>query len=310
MEYTTENPEKPVTTALQYCLNEKTKANYRNAIYLFLATVYPETKPDTATLDTIGAKYLEEIRHLLRNPVLDLINAAQTYLAKYAPATTHLNLHLAITWFEDNNLTLKKRDRRKIFRQLPPNRSIRKENELTPELFQEIYHELPDWAQVMLLILLATGMRLGEILALKNTDIDWNKQRPQITIRPETTKTKTARTTYLTKEAAAALQTYLAARQKDTTLILPYKQTQAELYMRQAADKTGHKKPDTRLREVHWHMTRKWFITRFSLYANKEIAEQLAGHEGYLAKSYNRFTEEQILEQYITAEKYLTLFPK
>lgn len=303
-----ENPDKPVTTSLLYYINEKTKTNYRNAIYLFLSTIYPETKRDTASLDITGLKYLQEVRNL-RNPVIDLINAGGTYMEKYAPATISLNLFLAISWLDDNNITLKKRDRQKIFRQLPPSRSIRKEAELTSALFQDIYSELPDWTQVMLLMLLASGMRLGEILALKTTDINWKEERPEINIRMEITKTKTARTTYLTTEAAAALKSYLETRKTNTPLLFPQNQTRAEFYMRKAADKTGHGNPNGKLREVHWHMTRKWFISRFSLYASKEVAEELAGHEGYLSKSYQRFTKEQILEQYKLAEKYLTLFP-
>ena len=58
---------------------------------------------------------------------------------------------------------------------------------------------------------------------------------------------------------------------------------------------------------VHWHMTRKWFISRFSLAANKDVAEHIAGHEGYLSVSYRRYTKKQIIKEYIKAEKKLSI---
>lgn len=298
----------PVSEFLQFYINKKTRDNYRNAIHKFLATIYPAVQPDVASLDKAGNTYLSEVRNL-RNPALDVLNAGILFTKKYAPATVNLNLCLILTWLEDNNITLKKRERQRIFAQLPRVYSIRQEAELTREMFQNLYCELPEWTRVMLLVLLASGMRLGETLALEKRDIAWNGERTTISIRAETTKTKMPRTTYLTKEASDALKHYLTERKDDNPLIFPYYRESAQYYMRKAADKSGHGKKDGKPRDVHWHMTRKWFISRFSLYASKEVAEELAGHEGYLAKSYQRFTRNQILEQYAIAEQHLTLFP-
>ena len=60
-------------------------------------------------------------------------------------------------------------------------------------------------------------------------------------------------------------------------------------------------------RSFNWHMTRKWFISRFSLAANKDVAEHIAGHEGYLSVSYRRYTKKQIIKEYIKAEKKLSI---
>ena len=54
-------------------------------------------------------------------------------------------------------------------------------------------------------------------------------------------------------------------------------------------------------------MTRKWFISRFPLAANKDVAEHIAGHEGYLTVSYRRYTKKQIIKEYIKAEKKLCI---
>ena len=58
---------------------------------------------------------------------------------------------------------------------------------------------------------------------------------------------------------------------------------------------------------VHWHMTRKWFISRFSLVASKDVAEHLAGHEGYLSRSYRRYSKKQALKEYQKAEAKLSI---
>ena len=177
-------------------------------------------------------------------------------------------------------------------------------------MFQHIFHNLsPEWTKVLLLVQLGSGMRLGEALSLKTDDVLWKNNHTEISIRAETTKTKMARTVYLTKEASSALKTYMEGRKKVSDRIFPYTVAAAERAMRIAADKAGYRNQNESQRLVHWHMTRKWFISRFSLYASKEVAELLAGHEGYLGRSYCRFTRQQILTQVRKADTYLSLFP-
>jgi hypothetical protein len=72
----------------------------------------------------------------------------------------------------------------------------------------------------------------------------------------------------------------------------------AELFSR---DKTTNRK------QLHYHQFRKFFISQLSLLISKEIAETLAGHNGYLTGSYRRYTKKQLAEEYLKGEHLLTI---
>ncbi|HJJ36358.1 MAG TPA: tyrosine-type recombinase/integrase [Methanocorpusculum sp.] len=307
------NEDFPVSGFLQYYDREKTVENYRSAIQRYLLNICPsDLAYDLPSLDRVAREYLEEVK-TGRSVVSDLMYVGNVYLRRYAPSTIRLLLTSVCLWLEDCGVALSHRERQRIFMRLPPTYPIRVEAELTRTMFQKIYRNFPyDWLRVLLLMLLASGMRIGEALVLEEGDVDWTESRVSIRIPPQVTKTRVGRVVYLTDEAAEALKSYLAATagcRKDSR-IFPYSCAAAERYMRTAVDAAGYGKKGGRPRLVHWHMTRKWFISRFSLYASKEVAEELAGHVGYLSRSYQRFTRRQILNQYRKAEKYLELFPQ
>ncbi|HJJ39566.1 MAG TPA: tyrosine-type recombinase/integrase, partial [Methanocorpusculum sp.] len=193
--------EKIVSSFLHQYENKRTYRNYQTAIYHFLQAVSDIEKNKPDYLDSAAAEYLKEIS-AGRNLLKDLICAANRFSGTYSPVSTHLMLHSVTLWLEDCGFSLNRREYKRIFSKLPPAYPIRKEAELTRQMFFRIYTSLsPEWAKVLLLVLLASGMRIGEALALKYDDIAWKKSRAEISVRAEITKTKTARTVYLTKEA-------------------------------------------------------------------------------------------------------------
>ena len=173
-----------------------------------------------------------------------------------------------------------------------------------------IYNELPERMGALLLVMLASGMRLGETLKLKISDINWEGERTEITIPAEITKTKTGRTTYLTEEATEALLNYLKKRKDDDERLFPFNPESAQYYLRKVSKSLEENDIKGCEETIHWHMTRKYFISRFTLAASKDVAEHIAGHEGYLSSSYRRYTKKQILKQYIKAERKLRIFDK
>lgn len=152
-------------------------------------------------------------------------------------------------------------------------------------------------------------MRLGEAMKLLKTDLHENSPRTAVNIRAETTKTKTARTTYLTTEASEALIDYFATRVDEDPPVFPFSSMTAQYHFRKNADLLGYgnKDPLLHVRQLHWHMTWRWFIIRFSLAESKDIVELLAGHEGYLSTSYKCYTKKQILKQFKKAEKEISI---
>ena len=299
----------PVSDFLRLYENKKTKDNYRLAIAAYLKCLYPElTSRKIGDIDPYASTYLTELE-LGRNYHRDLKFAGNIFSKSYAPMTANLNLKATCVWLEDNGHPLSRRERQRIFVSLPPSRPATKELEIKRKVFREMYLELPEHVGVLLLTLVGSGMRLGEAMKLLKTDLDESQQRTAVHIRAETTKTKTARTTYLTLEASEALRDYFVARYDEDPRVFPFSVPTAQYHFRKTADELGYGNPDpaTNTRQLHWHMTRKWFISRFGLAANKDIAELLAGHEGYLATSYQRYTKKQVLKQFKKAEKEISI---
>ena len=287
--------------------NKKTQANYQLALKHYIRITTEQTVSNK-NLNTACDRYIEEIIAGNRNYYLDCKTYGQKLCETYSPTTANLYLRCVCLWLEECGFPLTKRERQRLTAQLPPPKPKKCEIELKRKTFRIIYDALPKHMGTLLLVLLASGMRLGETLQLRKSDLRWEEERTEISIPAEITKTKTARTTYLTEEASEALLDYLRTRTDSDERIFPFSAESAQYYLRKTAKQLGlNAQSEGRTPAVHWHMTRKWFISRFSLAANKDVAEHIAGHEGYLSISYRRYTKKQILKEYIKAEKKLSI---
>ncbi len=301
--------ERKVSTFLQYYDSDKTRRNYQEAIYKFLSHVSSVDANTPEGLDAAAFAYLKETAS--GRPVInDLYSAAGSFSRQYAPATVNLYIRSVCTWLNDCGIALTQRDRQRVFNKIPPVESVRREADLTRSLFRAIYDRMTsEWSRVLLLVMLGSGLRLSEALSLRISSVSWKKTYTEVYLPASDTKTKRSRVVYLTTEASLALKSYLEKRRTQSEFLFPYTCAAAERQMRFAADSLSSGKDRVRIRAVHWHMTRKWFISRFSLYASRSVAEKLAGHEGYLTRSYHRFTKRQILGQFKKAERYLSILP-
>lgn len=154
-----------------------------------------------------------------------------------------------------------------------------------------------------------SGTRLGETTLIRKTDVDYSSRPAKMYLRAETAKTKIARSVLLTTEATVAIQMYLASRMDGDARVYPYTTDTAQYQLRKALVAAGLGEVDARTgrRLVHYHMLRKWFLTRFSAVSSRDVAELLAGHEGYLARSYFRPTEKRIRKEFLEAERKLSI---
>jgi len=295
----------PVTDFLNCYSNKKTLSNYQTAVahYIRFATGNPSA--EYWELDTLAASYLEQISNGTQNVVHDLKRFSGFLEEKYSPAYRSLILTITGIWLDDQDVKISSRKYRRIMPRFASFQSIREETEMSSDLFLKFYNIFPYWCSTLLVVLLGTGMRIGEALQLKKSDISWCGIRPVIHIRSEITKTKEARKVFLTSEAAWELQNYLSYRRDEDPRVFPFRVESAQFQMRSAADKLGY--GGTRLRSVHWHMTRKWFISQFSLAASKDVAEELAGHKGYLSASYRRFSQDDLLSEFLKAESSISI---
>lgn len=290
--------------------NKKTRSNYHLAIERYIQTIFilAENESEEQEQNTLCELYIQELTNGNRNYYLDLKTYGQKLTKAYSPTTANLYLRCVCLWLEECGFSLTKRERQRLTAQLPPPKPKKCELELKRKTFRIIYDSLPQRMGTLLLVLLASGMRLGEALRLKKTDVNWEEERTEISIPAEITKTKTARTTYLTEEASNALLEYLRSRTDNDERLFPFSADITQYHLRATVKRLGLSRTvNGKTYTIHWHMTRKWFITRFSLAASKDVAEHIAGHEGYLSSSYRRYTKKQILKEYIKAEKKLSI---
>lgn len=217
---------------------------------------------------------------------------------------------------------------------LPKNVRYREEP-LTKEIILRLLNIVSPKLRTAILVAVASGMRIGEIIQLKPSDIDLASNPPRIRIRAETTKTREDRETFLTQEATRALKDYLTKFfgwkdtesnsqlqnvvifgrtsrpfQVDFDNSVPLQSRESLLInsMRQYVNKVPElaKQNENGQRMIHFHAFRKFFYTALSNVVGSNYAHALMGHHEYLDTYYN-LPDEKKRELYLKAEPDLTI---
>ena len=81
---------------------------------------------------------------------------------------------------------------------------------LTKELILRVLRNASPRLQTVILVLSSSGMRIGELVQLKLSDVDFTTTPTTVRLRAQITKTKSARETFLTAEATNSLKDYLS----------------------------------------------------------------------------------------------------
>lgn len=208
-----------------------------------------------------------------------------------------------------------------------------REEPMTKEIISRLLNNLSPKLRAAVLVATASGMRIGEIVQLRISDIDFDSIPTKVRIRAETTKGKQFRETFLTREATLALQDYLKRTfnwdksQKyehlcDTVIFGPKFRTKKEHKVERHITATDslrsmlvysiEKIPDlAKLNEngrnsVHFHAFRKFFRTTVGDVSGRDFAEALMGHHFYL-DTYYQLSEDKKRELYLKAEAHLTI---
>lgn len=217
-----------------------------------------------------------------------------------------------------------------------PKKVRQREEPLTKEMIVRLLRILPMKLQTAVLVATASGIRLGELVQLKISDVDFDQKPTRLRIRAETTKTKEARETFLTSESTKALKDYLIRffgwkdeksneeiKQKiifgrttsrkgnerklkldpvlvaENTMIRSLKQYTRKIPELDQRNENGRK-------IIHFHAFRKFFRTVVGDAVGRDFAEALMGHHFYLDTYYN-LPQEKRREMYLKAEPYLTI---
>ena len=161
--------------------------------------------------------------------------------------------------------------------------------------------------RALYLILISSGMRLGEGLSLKKSNFHLDESPVRVTLRADDTKTKEERETYISSEALERLQPILDSNGDDEYLF--HNSKRIDFAVRTEVREFGYlrsrlgltKRYDSSVRFlVHIHAFRAYFHTKASQKHGSDYANALDGHGAYLKQYYREDPKER-------AQKYLEL---
>jgi len=211
-----------------------------------------------------------------------------------------------------------------------------REEPLTKEILVRLLNNVPVKIRTMILCAIASGMRIGEIVQFKLSDVDFESNPTKIRLRAEITKTRETRETFLTSEATKALKDYLTrsygwkegeSNNKLENIVIfgsqessqkpnivskktPLQYTVSMII--NSMKKYTKNIPELAKRNesgrymIHFHAFRKYFRTEVGNIVGRDYAEALMGHHFYLDTYYN-LAEEKKRELYLKAEPHLTI---
>jgi len=189
----------------------------------------------------------------------------------------------------------------------------RKNYPLHLEEIQRIISPVKYSKKSMYLALISSGMRISECVMIQRKHLDLSLDRIKITIPAEFTKSKEERITFLSKEAEKYNIKHIRSLGDDELVWgissnSDYNVSQEDRNFARYCDNVGL---DMRYlsgtRKITLHSFRSYFITKGNKIDDAGFGHAIAGHEHYM-KSYDRYTDEELLELYLKLEPELYVF--
>ena len=278
--------------------------------------------------ETLVEKYLKEKRNYSEDMAGFVVS-----LQSRPPLSARQTFTFAKEFFNHYDLELPAKDLKFIRHKLPKGNVRTIEKDMDTDTIRTILQHLDVKGRALVLVLASSGMRINEALTVSLEDINFKSKPAVITIRGENSKTGDNRITFLSSEATQAVNEWLKVRSEyirtsatrnnglvksgrgnlktgeDDGRLFPFSDQNASALWDNALQKAEILTRDktTNRKQLHYHQLRKFFISQLSLIISKEIAETLAGHNGYLTGSYRRYTKKQLAEEYLKGEHLLTI---
>ena len=329
---------KPKQGRLETFLNSYPNPGTRNAcsvaIHSFIDSVYGRQRKGYRVNDDekkIYAQLVDRYFTEKRDYQEDLMAYALS-LQSNAPLTARKSFSRICEFLAANDIELRNQDKKRIRYKLPKGGPRTVEKEMDIETIRSILQHLDTKGRALVLVLASSGMRISEALSVTLNDIDWKEKPVTIQLHGSQTKNGENRITFMSAEAAHAVQEWLKVRDgylkaalnknngfvknglakprvADDRRLFPFTDQTATQIWDNAVKKAGFfsKDSETNRKQLHFHMFRKFFISQLSLVISKEVPEVLAGHSGYLTDAYRRYTKAQLREEYLKAEHVVTI---
>lgn len=287
-------------------------------------------------------KFLGEFYHLdvdelilqLKNKELfpiEVLDTYYTFMSKKNLKNRSIITNISVTkdFLNFHGMHIYTEDMKQKFRLPKP--EVYYEEGLTRDLIVRLLHNAHPRLQILILLSCSSGGRLGELIQLRLSDIDFSTIPTTLKLRRETTKTRETRFVHITSEATNALKDYL---RKKFTWVEGHKgnyflflnnnadlasQTEydkkvlsSKVSMIASLRKTVSSVPELSMKNesglnvIHFHAFRKWFKTQVTNAQQSDFAEALLGHKS-LKLVYYKQSHEERREMYKQIEPFLTL---
>ena len=305
---------------------ESTITHAKSSLRLFLGSALGR-KLIAETLEAAGEQYFAERR--------DYQTDVETFfksIRQYAPKSINMILSFTKGFLGRNGVKFDEyywRDLKGKHKGLKGNRPLTEDQAPTPEILRKILQFMPLHGRAFALAASSSGMRLGESLRLKLSDIELDKEPVRIHIRREYTKSGLARPSFLSKEAVDTLNEWLKVREKwlqaasrkshlypkgaKDDRIFPFTHGTVYAMWHSALEKSGYgeRDPTTKVYKFHLHTLRKYFRSRLPRGGVPvDVTQGLMGEEGYLSAEYRRLKDdpETMARMYKQGEPFLAVF--
>ncbi|MBS3925142.1 MAG: tyrosine-type recombinase/integrase [Nitrosarchaeum sp.] len=195
-----------------------------------------------------------------------------------------------------------------------PKKFKEKLHSLTKEEIIQLFKFTPQSRQMLYLVLIGSGMRIRETVALRKKDFDLDyPKRIKIEIPAQFTKTKTAHTTYVSKEAESLLKPHLESIKNNdlvfATNSIPYHASMTEIgAFARYREKAGLTRiyESTKRHHISLHSFRSYFFIRARRIHDTDIAHAMIGHSTYL-DMYDRKEDDEKLDLFLEVENELKI---
>jgi len=162
---------------------------------------------------------------------------------------------------------------------------------LTHKEIKQLLKEASPYMKMILLWLSSSGMRISEFLQLTKDDVKLDLDPVQIHIRGETVKIKSDRVTFISQQAKESMTKTMFKEYTPLSDLLNVEQQFDHLRTKCGLD-TKYRTTNTH--HITLHTFRSFFRTQAGK-INADIAEDIAGHEGYLKQYIRPSLEEKII---------------
>jgi integrase len=189
--------------------NKGSRRAYFDGVRSFLSCIY-QNKEST---EELAERYIQETKAGKRNYVKDLVAFIGTW-GDRPPLTLHLYLSGTKSFLlYCRDIDIPTKTQRMLRQRMPKGRRARTvEDELTRDKLRKILLHCDVRLKALILVLLSSGIRIGEALRLTTDDIVLDSNPPVIHIRGEYAKEGEPYNSFISSEAKEALLEWLPIR--------------------------------------------------------------------------------------------------